>query len=105
MDSLIITPEQAKELILASKGKMFSVQFYKRDKTVRDMNCTLNIKSRLVGGKSTIQKEYQIPVLDVAIAKEKGDDKAIRSFDINTLKKLKINKKDYQVTGAITNVG
>jgi len=95
--SNVITPEQAKELILNSKGKFFSVTFTKKDKTLRDMNCTLNIQKRLVGGKSTIQKEYQIPVLDLEVANLKGNDKAIRSFDVNTLTRLKLSGTEYKV--------
>ncbi|MBV1930049.1 MAG: hypothetical protein KUG81_11120 [Gammaproteobacteria bacterium] len=56
------------------------------------------MKSKLKGGESTINKDYQIPVIDTAEAASKFP---FRSFDINTLKVLKVNKQSYQVDGAV----
>ena len=86
-----INPEEAKHAILQSRGKFFTVTFVKKsDGSLRTMNCTLNMQSKLVGGKPNLQKDYQIAVVDTA-------KNAIRSFDIRTLTSLNINQKRYLV--------
>lgn len=93
-DKKVLTSTQAKDKILASNGKFFTVTFVKKsDGSLRTMNCTLNMQSKLVGGKSTIQKDYQIAVVDTGI--KSGYN--IRSFDVNTLTSLHINKHQYLV--------
>lgn len=100
MSNKQITPEEAKDIILSSKGKFFTVQFVKKSTgELRKMSCTLNMKSKLKGGESTINKDYQIPVVDTVLAKQ--DKYAIRSFDVNTLKHLTINKQDFDVLGGV----
>ena len=91
MNKIILSPVEAKEKILESKGKFFTVTFVKKsDGSLRTMNCTLNMQSKLVGGKGNLQKDYQIAVTDTS----KG---AIRSFDVNTLTRLNIDHKQYLV--------
>ena len=94
INKILLTVTQAKDKILASNGKFFTVTFVKKsDGSLRTMTCTLNMQSKLVGGESTIQKGYQIAVVDTGI--KSGYN--IRSFDVHTLTSLNINKNQYLV--------
>lgn len=46
-----IAADEAKQLIHATNGRIFSARFRKKDGTIRDMVCRLGVKSKLKGGK------------------------------------------------------
>ena len=88
---IVLTSSEAKDKILESRGKFFTVTFVKKsDGSLRTMNCTLNMQSKLVGGKSNLQKDYQIAVVDTS-------KDSIRSFDVRTLTSLNIDRKQYMI--------
>jgi len=58
---MTITKNEAKEKIYNSNGSIFSVSFVKKDGTIRNMNCRLNVKKYLRGGKLAYNpKEYDL---------------------------------------------
>jgi hypothetical protein len=53
------------ERILNSNGKIFSVEFIKKDGTNRLMNCRLGVTKHLRGGSSTLNPDTYITVYDL----------------------------------------
>ena len=53
------------ERILSSNGKIFSVEFVKKDGSVRLMNCRLGVTKHLKGGSSTLDPDKFITVYDL----------------------------------------
>jgi hypothetical protein len=51
--------------ILNSNGKIFSVEFVKKDGSVRLMNCRLGVTKYLKGGSSTLNPDKFITVYDL----------------------------------------
>lgn len=67
---------QLADKILSSKGKIITVEFIKKDGSLRIMNCRLGVTKHLKGGTSTLDAEKFITVYDLksegyrAIAKD-----------------------------------
>lgn len=81
------------ELInLTNKGNIFSVQFLKKDGTLRDMVCRLGVKKHLKGGtlKFDAKSKGLLPVFDM-------QKQAYRMINTNTLVKAKINGVIYDI--------
>ena len=53
------------ERILSSNGKIFSVEFIKKDGSRRLMNCRLGVTKHLRGGECTLDKEKFLVVYDL----------------------------------------
>jgi hypothetical protein len=53
------------ERILNSNGKIFSVEFIKKDGSNRLMNCRLGVTKHLRGGSSTLNPDTHITVYDL----------------------------------------
>ena len=51
--------------ILNSNGKIFTVEFTKKDGTIRIMNCRLGVTKYLKGGSSTLDPNKFITVYDM----------------------------------------
>jgi hypothetical protein len=68
---------------VASSGKIFSVEFTKKDGSSRKMTCRLGVKKHLRGGRNTVRhiKKY-VTVFSMA-------DKGYRNVNIQTLKTVK----------------
>ena len=81
------------DIIKSSKGKFFSVIFIKKDGTLRYMNCRLGVKKHLKGGtlKFNPSKKGLVVVFDTT-------KKAYRMINLNTVKSLKIGRKEYYVS-------
>jgi len=45
------------DAILSTNGKIFTVKFIKKDGNLRTMNCRLEVKSYLRGGKATVRND------------------------------------------------
>jgi hypothetical protein len=88
----VISKDEAKQLIKATKGKFFTVTFIKKDGNPRVMNAKLGVKKYLKGGELPYDPEEKglIPVYDM----QKG---AYRSVNVSTITNLKIGNKEYQV--------
>ena len=53
------------DIITQSKGKFINVVFYKKDGSLRTMNCRLGVTKHLKGGTTTLDKEKFIIVYDM----------------------------------------
>lgn len=91
-----INTELAKQLIFATKlnngGEIFSVKFLKKDGTLREMVARLGVTKHLTGqGAKYNASDYGlITVFDM-------QKKEYRNININTIKSVKINKKEYTI--------
>jgi hypothetical protein len=88
----VISKEDAKQMIKATKGKFFTVTFTKKDGTTRVMNARLGVKAYLKGGELGYNPDEKglIPVYDVKTG-------GYRMVNVNTISKLKIGNNEYQV--------
>jgi hypothetical protein len=53
------------DIVTQSKGKFINVVFYKKDGSLRTMNCRLGVTKHLKGGSSTLDKEKFLIVYDM----------------------------------------
>jgi len=70
------------ERILSSNGKIFTVEFIKKDGTLRVMNCRLGVTKHLKGGSSTLNPDKFITVYDL-------QSKGYRAIDKQSIKTLR----------------
>lgn len=87
-----INKEEAKALIYDSAGKVFSVDFTKKDGTLRHMNCRMGVTSHLKGGQLAYNPDEK--GLIVCFDMQKED---YRMINVNTLQTLTINGKQYTI--------
>lgn len=87
-----ITKEQAKEMIFASKGKIFTATFVKKDGTIREMTCRREVKKGVKGvGLAYDPAKFElIPVFDM---KKEG----FRMIQAKTITNLNINGEKFEV--------
>ena len=81
------------ELIeLTNKGQIFSVQFVKKDGTLREMVCRLGVKKHLKGGTLNYDAKSRglLPVFDM-------QKQAYRMINTKTLISAKINGVNYDI--------
>ena len=64
------------EKILGSKGKIITVEFIKKDGTLRVMNCRLGVTKHLKGGISTLDPNKFITVYDLKSEGYRAIDKS-----------------------------
>jgi len=98
-----ITAKEFKKL--ANKGKMFSVQFVKKDGTLRDMVARLHVsatkkpaETRLSSGvrKAEDEKNQVLTVYDMNKV-EDGERGQFRRINLKTIKKVKVDGTEYKV--------
>jgi hypothetical protein len=88
-----ISKAEAIKMIKDTKGKFFTVTFIKRtDGSVRVMNARLGVKAYLKGGVLPYDPATKnlIPVFDIP-------KKEYRMINLDTITKLKIGSKEYDV--------
>ena len=88
-----IDRDTAKKYIYESNGKIFSAVFTKKNGEKRLMNCRTKVY-RYVKGKGLPFKPQDKGLMTV-FDLQKGE---YRFINLNTLKELKINGEEYQVT-------
>tara|TARA_Y100001973_G_C4943234_1_gene206680 strand:+ start:183 stop:467 length:285 start_codon:yes stop_codon:yes gene_type:complete len=88
-----IDRDTAKKYIYESNGKIFSAVFTKKNGEKRLMNCRTKVH-RYVKGKGLSFKPQDKGLMTV-FDLQKGE---YRFINLNTLKELKINGEEYQVT-------
>jgi len=88
-----IDRDTAKKYIYESNGKIFSAVFTKKNGEKRLMNCRTKVH-RYVNGKGLSFKPQDKGLMTV-FDLQKGE---YRFINLNTLKELKINGEEYQVT-------
>ncbi len=88
-----VTLAEAIDLILASKGKIMTVEFTKRsDGSMRVMNCRMGVRKHLTGegSKYSFKEKGLIPVFDLI----KGQYRVINT---NGIKTVRLNGGEYNV--------
>jgi hypothetical protein len=75
------------ELIEQTAGKIFTVEFVKKDGTIRKLNGRVGVKKFLAGGNKTVSDKY-VTVYDM---KNKG----YRSVNKDTITMVKFNRTTY----------
>jgi hypothetical protein len=94
--NMVISKETAKKLIYdtlkQNNGAIFSVQFIKKDGTIRDMTARLGVKKHLKGGEQPYNPaDYNlITAFDMA-------KKEYRMISIDTLLKIKLSGQTFEV--------
>lgn len=71
------------DLLLSSDGKMVTVQFVKKDGTLRTLNGRLGVKKHLKGGVSTLNPAQYVTIYDV-------QNKGYRAVNRKTIVGLRI---------------
>ena len=97
----VITRNDAKQMILGSAGKIFTVTFTKKDGSDRVMTARTEVAKHTVGGTNHVaaKNDHLLPVFDMSLARQEETKgrKAYRMINVNTLKSLKINNTEYEV--------
>jgi ethanolamine utilization cobalamin adenosyltransferase len=89
-----MTPEQIKRntiraIVLAQEGKIFTVQFIKKDGTERTLTGRLGVTKYLVGGENTVaHKPEYLTVFDMQKV-------GYRNVNLDTVMALRSNGVDY----------
>ena len=87
-----ITKEEAKELILNNRSRIFSVLFTKKDGSKRQMKARLDVKKDIKGA----GLKYNPADFNYIIAFDMAK-KNYRTINVNTLERLRLNKKEYNI--------
>jgi hypothetical protein len=77
---------------LVSNGKVFSVQFRKKDGTIRDMVCRMGVQKYLKGG----EKSYDTDALEYLTVFDMAKE-AYRTVNTNTIIKMKVDGITYNI--------
>ena len=88
---MLISKEQAKDIIYNHKGKIFGATFVKKDGSIRNMNCRTGVAKYLKGGMKLYSYGNLICVYDL-------NKKGYRTININTLKSLRIKGNKYNIS-------
>lgn len=82
---------KADEVIKATKGKIFSCTFIKKDGTIRKMVARIGVHKNLVGGKNgASERNSLVTVFDML-------NGGYRMINLETLLTLKVSGSNYQV--------
>lgn len=92
----VISKEDAYNKIMNAKSDFFTVEFFKKDGTLRVMNCRRGIKKHLKGGQLAYDPVAKglIPVYDMKIS---NGPEGYRMINKDTIVALKIGGKTYKV--------
>jgi hypothetical protein len=90
-----INRNEAKEIILGTNGKLFSVTFIKKDGSLRDMTCRLGVQKHLKGGKSTTSHiERLITVFEMISG---ISEPRYRNINTETLTRVRVDGETFEV--------
>lgn len=82
------------KLIENLNGQFFTVEFVKKDGTLRTMNCRTGVKKYLSNNGKTIKITHPIDNGILRVFDVKKD--AYRSINLDTVKKINLNKVSYK---------
>jgi len=96
--------EQKRELLNSASGRIFSVKFLKKDKSVREMSCMRWLKDALTYGVEDVRPNscshlpniYTLADIN-AINPRTGKKGDYRNLDLNSLIEVVIDKKHYSL--------
>jgi hypothetical protein len=81
-----------KELLKSTNGRFFSVQFRKKDGSLRNMTARIGVKKYLKGGENKVEAPDR-PYVTVYDVQNKG----YRTINVDTLETLKAFRKEYKI--------
>lgn len=84
-----INRNEAVRLLSLTKGRFFGVKFTKKDGSIRVMNCKKVVK-KAIKGTGKVHSANIVPVYS-------NNDRGYRSFDIDRLIELHLNKEVYKI--------
>ena len=76
------------EIVTQSKGKFLTVVFYKKDGSIRSMNCRLGVTKHLKGGECTLDRSKFLIVYDMV-------KKGYRAIDKESIVSVSIDGSIY----------
>tara|TARA_R110000822_G_scaffold165828_1_gene306337 strand:+ start:131 stop:412 length:282 start_codon:yes stop_codon:yes gene_type:complete len=91
METNTITKKAAFELLENSNGRIFSARFKKKDNTIRNITCRIEVKKgiKFVGRTFNPKEKNLLGVYDM-------QKQGFRFININTLQHIKLDKKEYK---------
>ena len=95
-----VTQEKALEIIKETKGRVFGVEFVKRDLKVRRMSCRLDVKKGvkgLVDRTAEDEKHGYLTVYDFNANKTKDTQGGFRRINLKTLRSINFQRIHYKV--------
>lgn len=72
------------DIVAQSKGKFLTVVFYKKDGSIRSMNCRLGVTKHLKGGECTLDRSKFLIVYDMV-------KKGYRAIDKESIVSVSVN--------------
>ena len=72
------------DIVAQSKGKFVTVVFYKKDGSIRSMNCRLGVTKHLKGGECTLDRSKFLIVYDMV-------KKGYRAIDKESIVSVSVN--------------
>jgi len=87
-----IARENLKEVLKKTGGHFFTVEFYKKDGTLRKMNARLGVKRYLKGGENKVEAPDR-PYMTVYDVQNKG----YRTVNLHTVTKVRANGNEFEV--------
>jgi hypothetical protein len=78
--------------LIKTKGKIFTAFFFKKDNSLRKMNCRLGVKKYLKGG----ELKYK-PLDKMLLGVFEMSSKSYKMINLNTLTKIVVDKTEYDV--------
>lgn len=89
----IIDRAKLLRLIDSTKGKFFTVDYTKKDGTLRTMTCRLGVASNLKGGTNTIDMKAHLKVIYEATKRQ------YRTINLSTIFRVRVGGTYYKVEG------
>lgn len=90
-----MTIQERRKLLDSSAGRIFAVQFVKKDGTVRDMTCKKFVERHLTYGIDNVQHNPVAHKPELYTVSDIGAADAFRNISLDKLKKVSINGVDY----------
>lgn len=86
-----MTEEQVREAVKNAKGRIFSVEFIKRDNTLRKMICRTGVTKHLKGGELAYDpiEKGMLPVFDM-------QKQEYRMINLRTIQRISLETDDAQ---------
>lgn len=90
-----MTIEERRKLLDSSAGRIFAVQFIKKDGTVRDMTCKKFVERHLTYGIDNVQHNPVAHKPELYTVSDIGAADAFRNISLDKLKKVVLNGTEY----------
>lgn len=99
----IISENDAKAMILNTRGKIFSTTFFKKDNSIREMNCRLHVKKHLVHKDAPIPSTTAHIPKYITVFEMCGEDAPkYRNINVETMITLTVSGEVFSVAHEAT---